>query len=118
GRHVSMWFSVVLLTLALVGISSTATAGQTAATNANLEAPDVGFGGYATHTEVAEIGATWRVPVIAINSANGHASTLVGADNAAHDFIQLGTVEDMVGSPARPIYYAFWSDTKKQDLAQ
>jgi hypothetical protein len=113
-----MTFSVVLLTLAVVGMASTATAGQSAAKNANLEAPDVGFGGYATHTEVSEIGATWRVPRIASNSAIGHASTWVGTDNAAHDFIQLGTVEDMAGNPAEPIYYAFWSDTKKQDLAQ
>jgi hypothetical protein len=71
-----------------------------------------GFAGYTSVAKVREIAATWTVPTIDPRSAPGYASTWVGAADSNRNFIQIGTLENMVGEPdaGLPIYRAFWSD--------
>ena len=101
----------------LLGLTlPTSSGASTPQTNANLFAPDVGFAGYDLRGTVSEIGASWKVPRIADDSKLGDASTWIGTDNSDRDFIQLGTVEDK--NHGRPDYFAFWSDTAKENLVQ
>jgi hypothetical protein len=70
---------------------------------------------------VKEIAATWRVPTIAPHSPTGYASTWIGVQDRAGDFVQLGTVENNYGpfsSGPTDWYEAFWSDTDLQFLPQ
>ncbi len=71
-------------------------------------APSYGFGGYFARSQVSEVGAQWRVPAIAKNSATGAASTWIGAQVGLKHFIQLGTTENKLFG--EPLYNVFWSD--------
>jgi hypothetical protein len=89
--------------------TSTSTTPKGSASSKRVFADPNGFGGYAAPGSVTEISATWTVPTITENSQPGHASTWVGVQNSAGDFIQLGTTED--NTPTGAEYIAFWSDT-------
>jgi Peptidase A4 family len=81
---------------------------------ANRVSPDPnGFVGYRLRGQVREISATWRVPTIASTSLDGRASSWVGAEDAAHDFVQIGTREERrtEGDQTTDVYDVFWSDT-------
>ena len=80
----------------------------------NLLSPDPnGFAGYVLRGHTTEIYAEWVVPTIAAGSPVGQASTWVGAENKANDFVQVGTLENEVSraGQAGAVYRAFWSDT-------
>lgn len=109
------WRRVVRLLLLLselvVALPVTASGAQVATASFH---PPTGFGGYNWFGTVRQISASWRVPTIEPTSADGHASTWIGAqnDDAQPPFIQLGTTEDKFSS-SLTTYNAFWSDPRK-----
>ncbi|MGZ4177674.1 MAG: G1 family glutamic endopeptidase [Solirubrobacteraceae bacterium] len=60
--------------------------------------------------------AAWSVPRMTSGFGEAHASTWIGAQAlrvpARSPFIQAGTTEDR-GTASRPVYAAFWTDTKR-----
>ena len=72
--------------------------------------------GYVWSGTVTSVRGAWSVPAMAAGSGEAHASTWIGAQTLAarssSPFIQVGTTEDR-GRAARPVYAAFWTDTKR-----
>jgi hypothetical protein len=71
-------------------------------------APEYGFGGYSSNRPTTEIGAQWRVPLLSATSIDGSATTWIAVQNAARQFIQLGTFEYKNNGLVQ--YQIFWSD--------
>jgi hypothetical protein len=67
-----------------------------------------GFGGYQVGAHATEVGARWDVPTITPESSNGGASTWIGVQSSANQFIQLGTTEEKNDAVIQ--YEVFWSD--------
>lgn len=77
------------------------------------------FGAYFQAGAVNQISARWIVPTILSPPISfRHISTWVGVQHTTTGgpFIQVGTHIEAVGSAIR--YYAFWSDTANDDVAQ
>ena len=72
--------------------------------------------GYVWSGEVTSVRAAWSVPRMTSGFGEAHASTWIGAQAlgvpARSPFIQAGTTEDR-GPASRPVYAAFWTDTKR-----
>jgi hypothetical protein len=69
--------------------------------------------GYIWHGRLESLAASWTVPAVRERSAGGLASTWIGASAISSAFIQVGTIEEQVGSSRMPYsnrFYAFWSD--------
>jgi len=72
--------------------------------------------GYVWSGSVTSVRGAWSVPAMAPDAGEAHASTWIGAQTLAarpsFPFIQVGTTEDRA-SASRPVYAAFWTDTKR-----
>jgi hypothetical protein len=120
GRFIP-WVLVVALTLLAAGaaVGSAFNAPAQASGNPVIRGfqSNAGFAGYQAIEPVTTISADFKIPTVLPGSAEGVASTWIGASSNLSAFIQVGAVEAAHsssghGGGAIDRYEAFWSDTR------
>ena len=111
-RTVRRWFGLIATVLAI-------SLGAQGCDRGSAHGAISGFGrmaGYVWSGRLSSVGASWSVPRMAPGFGEAHASTWIGAQATGvakrAPFIQVGTTEDR-GPDSRPVYAAFWTDTRR-----